>query len=182
MRDAIKEDILDVLSQAVQILGIDPHPEHALSELSNHVIHDASIFQDDDSVSIAVLIYALSKVVQHCCEKNIEYRYIAKEIKIAHEFLSKNDTAGYRAAIKELFEQIKTIDEKIKLYIQEVLDKAKIKKGSKMHEHGISIARTAELLGITQWELQNYVGKQQEFELAEMPARKRLEIAREMFS
>jgi len=182
MRNEIKEDILAVLSQAISILETDEHPEHALSELSNHVIHDASIFQDDDSVSVAVLIYAFSKVVQHCCERNIEYRHLAKEIKIAYEFLYRNDYAGYRAAIKGLFEQIKTVDSKIKLYIQEVLDKARIKKGSKMHEHGISTARTAELLGITQWELQNYIGKQAEFEIKEMPAKKRLEIAREMFS
>ena len=171
MRNEIKEDILAVLSQAIQILETDEHPEHALSELSNHVIHDASIFQDDDSVSVAVLVYAFSKVVQHCCERNIDYKHLIKEIRIAYEFLYRNDFAGYRAAIKGLFDQIKTIDSKIKLYIQEVLDKAKIKKGS-----------TAELLGITQWELQNYIGKQAEFEIKEMPAKKRLEIAREMFS
>lgn len=181
MRNEIKEDILAVLSQAMNILETDEHPEHALSELSNHIIHDASIFQDDDSVSVAVLIYALSKVVQHCCEKNIEYKHMTKEIKIAYEFLYRHDVTGYRAAIKELFEQIKTVDGKIKLYIQEVLDKARIKKGSKMHEHGISTARTAELLGITQWELQNYIGKQAEFEIKEMSAKKRLDIAREMF-
>ncbi len=182
MRDVIKEDILDVLGQAIKILEKEEHPEHGLSELSNHVIHDASIFQDDDSVSVAVLIYALSKIVQHCCEKGIEHKSMAKDLKIAYEFLSKNNISGYRAAIKDMFMQIKNMDNKLKLYIQEVLDKAKIKKGSKMHEHGISTARTAEILGITQWELQNYVGKQQEFEVTEMPAKKRLEIAREMFT
>ena len=62
-----------------------------------------------------------------------------------------------------------------------MLDAARIKKGSKMHQHGISMARTAELLGITQWELQDYIGKQQEWKIKEMPVLKRLKIAREMF-
>lgn len=181
MLDVVRKDILTVLEKAIEILKQEDHAEHALGELSNHVIHDASIFQDDDSTSIAVLIYALSKVVAMCCEKNISCAPLVKQLETAYALLSQKDFNKYRTTIRETFNQIKKLDARLKEYIQEVLDAARIKKGSKMHMHGISTARTAELLGITQWELQDYVGKQQEWEIKEMPVSERLAIARELF-
>jgi len=181
MRDVIKEDILSVLKQAVAILRSAEAPVQDLSELSNHVIHDASIFQDEDSVSIAVLIYALSNVVEYCHEKNISYASLTKNVEKAHKMLAKNNITGYRKAIKKLFEQISDIDKKLKMYVKEVIDRARIKKGSKLHQHGISIAKASEILGLTQWELQDYVGKQKYFDIREIPAKKRLKTAREIF-
>lgn len=180
MRDILKKDILDVLEQALASLQAEDH--HALTELSNHVIHDASIFQDDDSVSFAVLIYALSKIVQRCCDEKIPIPQVAPLLQEAKDALELGKEDVYRAAIRRAFDEVKKLDEKIGLYITEVLDQARIKKASKMAEHGISLARTAELLGISQWELQNYVGKTQipEHELG-IPARQRLKTARGWF-
>ena len=181
MIDVIKEDVLSVLGQALEILKSPEKPVQDLSELSNHIIHDASIFQDEDSVSVAVLIYALSKVIPYCEEKNMSINSLVSGLQKAHDLLEANDYKKYRTAIKQLFEQIRKVDAKLKTYIKEVLDRARIKKGSKLHEHGISIARTAELLGLTQWELQDYIGKQKYFDIKEMPATKRLKIVREAF-
>ncbi len=181
MRDVIKEDILSVLGQALEMIKREERPVQELGELSNHVIHDASIFQDDDSVSVAVLIYALSNVIPYCEEQKIKYDVLVSGLQKAYDALAANDYAKYRAAIKNLFNQIKKIDAKLKIYVQEVLDRARIKKGSKLHAHGISIARTAEILGLTQWELQNYIGKQKYFDIKEMPVRQRLKTAREAF-
>ena len=181
MRDVIKEDILSVLEEAIKILKSDEHPVEELGELSNHVIHDASIFQDEDSVSIAVLIYALSNVIKYCHEQNISYANLIKSIETAYAQLSKNNITGYRTTIKNCFKQIRQVDEKLKVYVQEVLDRARIKKGSKLHQHGISVAKAAEILGLTQWELQDYVGKQKYFDIKEIPTRQRLKTAREIF-
>jgi predicted transcriptional regulator len=41
-------------------------------------------------------------------------------------------------------------------YIRDVFYKASINKASKIYEHGISRAETANILGITQWELAGY--------------------------
>ncbi len=65
MDEVVKKDILQVLSDVVDILKVEEEKDVAdLRELSNHVIHDASIFQDEDSVSVAILIYSLSKVIE----------------------------------------------------------------------------------------------------------------------
>ena len=65
MDEVVKKDILKVLSDVAAILQVEEEKDVAeLRELSNHTIHNASIFQDEDSVSIAILIYSLSKVIE----------------------------------------------------------------------------------------------------------------------
>lgn len=155
----------------------------ALAELSNHTIHDASIFQEDDPLTLAVLIYALSKCISRCLERKQACPVIAPSIQKAYEALEQDDDNAYRSIIKNLLREIGEYDAQLKLYIQEVIEKARIKKASKLHEHGISIARTAELLGLSQWELQNYIGKM----ITEIPQdgiriMERLRRARELFT
>ena len=70
------------------------------------------------------------------------------------------------------------------MYIHEVINQAQIKKGCKLCEHGISIARASEVLGISQWELMHYIGKTTLIDQFSEPVNvtKRLKIARSMFS
>jgi len=180
MQDIVKKDILEVLEQALAALEAEDH--HALLDLSNHVIHDASIFQDDDSVSFAVIIYALSKIVHRCDNEKIPVPQVASLLQEAKDALELSKEDVYRAVIKRIFDEVKKLDEKVGLYITEVINQARIKKASKMTEHGISLARTAELLGISQWELQDYFGKTQipEHELG-VPVKHRLKLARSWF-
>lgn len=180
MQDIVRKDILDVLEQAMTIWQAQDH--HALGELSNHVIHDASIFQDDDSVSVAVMVYALSKVLQRCCEEGVACAQLGPSLQQMHDALAAGKDDEYRALMRTIIEEIKNVDQKLHLYITEVMEKARVKKASKMHEHGISLARTAELLGVSQWELQDYIGKTRipEAHLG-MLARERLHRARGWF-
>jgi len=180
MRDIVKKDILEVMEQSLAALEAEDH--HALLDLSNHVIHDASIFQDDDSVSFAVIIYALSKIVHRCDNEKIPVPQVVSSLQEAKDALELGKEDVYRAVIRRIFEEVKKLDEKIGIYITEVINQARIKKAGKMTEHGISLARTAEILGISQWELQDYFGKTQipEHELG-VPAKQRLKTARSWF-
>lgn len=160
MRPIIREDILNTLQDVIRAIKNQDFVK--LRELSNHTIHDASIFQEDDPLALAVLVYALSKVFQRCVEKQQVCPSVLPAIERAREVLAQGDEDSYRSTIKNILREISDIDQQMKLYIQEVIENARIKKGSKIHQHGISIARTAELLGISQWELQTYIGQQQE--------------------
>lgn len=180
MRPIVKDDILNTLSKVIDALKKEEYA--LLPELSNHTIHDASIFQEDDPLTIAVIVYALSKVIQRCLEKGQTSPNVIPSLEQAEESLRAGDDNAYRATMKNLLRQIGEYDKQLKLYIQEVIEKAKIKKASKLHEHGISIARTAELLGLSQWELQSYVSRM----VTEMPrdgtkVLERLRRARELF-
>lgn len=181
MNEKIKQDIIAVLKESVEIIDTQEYPAQGLTETSNKVIHDAGIYQDEDSIYTAVLIHALSKTIQKCCENKIPFKKFAEPLKRMQQYLSRNNMKLFRREISKMISEIQKTDEKLKSYVQEVLERAKIKKGSKIHEHGISIARTATILGLTQWELQQYIGVQAEFTEQTIPAKKRLDTARGLF-
>ncbi len=182
MDEVVKKDILRVLSDVTNILKVEEEKDVAdLRELSNHVIHDASIFQDEDSVSIAILIYSLSKVIERR-EGKLNYKVLLGLIRDAKNDLEQNRIDGYRKVIKKLFRFISTIDTKLKLYIEQVINQAEIKKGSKLYAHGISLGRAAEILGISQWELMFYIGKTKLPDIkGGVSVRQRLSYARGLF-
>jgi|SRR3989338_950333 len=159
MNETIKKDILSILSETISILGVKEEKDVIeMRELSNHTIHNSSIFQDEDSISIAILAYSLSKIIERK-QGELDYNSILNLLVSAHGRLEKNNVDDYRKTIKKLFNFISTVDARLKMYIEEVINQAQIKKGSKIYEHGISLARAAEILGISQWELMFYIGK-----------------------
>ena len=156
MNQIIKEDIKSIIRKAVLLVkGSNPS---GLSELSDHSIHNASIFQDMDSVGIAVVIYALSKLMGRGISR-ADIDGLHSLLRRGLELLSSDKDAAYRATIRALLKRIALLDERLGQYIIEVVRQAEIKKGSKIYDHGISIAQTADILGISQWELMSYIGK-----------------------
>jgi hypothetical protein len=156
MNNSVKNDIIHVLDKAINhLITCNIPSKDNLSALSNMTIHNASIFQDEDSITIAVIIYSLSKIVSRY---SIDDKIIEK-MKNAKKSLEESNFKDYNFEIKSLLQHLKDIDSKLKYYIQEVITNAKIKKGGKLYDHGISLSRASHLLGISQWELMSYVGK-----------------------
>ena len=153
-----------------------------IKSLSNHVIHNASVFQDEDSISVAILIYALSKIIERK-QRDLDYNKILSMLNSSISNLKNNDDDMFRKSIKSIFSFIKVMDGKIKMYIHEVINQAQIKKGCKLCEHGISVARAAEVLGISQWDLMHYIGKTTLIDQFSEPVNvaKRLKFARSLF-
>ena len=184
MYDIIKRDIIAVLSDLIEILKFkDESDVIQIKELSNHVIHNASVFQDEDSISVAILIYSLSKIIERRGE-DFEYSKISGMLNSCVSNLKNDQDEKFRHSIKNTFNFIRTIDKKLKLYIHEVINQAQVKKGCKLCEHGISIARASEILGISQWELMHYLGKTTLIDKFSEPVHviRRLKVARELFS
>ena len=160
MQPPIKQDLLNILEETLLILRTKEESDvHKLKELSNHIVHNASIFQDEDSISVAVIIYSVYKMIERYGLRTHIYDVVNAHLKQAERLLRKDDMEGYRAAIHSAFKFISKTDKRLKEFIQEVIDKARITKGSKVFEHGISITKAASLMGISEWELANYVGK-----------------------
>lgn len=183
MNDIIKKDIIAVLTELIGILKYkDESDVLEIKELSNHIIHNASVFQDEDSVSIAVLIYSLSKIIERK-QRAIDYKRLADMVNTSIAALQNGDEQEFRKSIKNIFSFIRAIDEKLKLYISEVINQAQIKKGCKLCEHGISAARASEVLGISQWELMHYIGKTTLIDKNNEPVNifRRMKIARSLF-
>jgi hypothetical protein len=152
MNDDIKNDIIDVLKKS--IIALENNNSQELRELSNHTLHNISIYQDKDSINIAVFIYALSKFI----EKNNNNEKIKELMNCAKINLENNKIKEYEDCLSNAINIISEQDKKMNLYVKHILNQAGIKKGSKVYAHGISLARTAEILNISQWELMKFLG------------------------
>ena len=154
MNPEIRKDILKILDKS--FIAINNKDIISFTELSDHINHNASIFQDEDAISIAVLIYSLGKIFYR--EERIDLGLVEK-LKQAREFLLRRRYKEYRDIIRRIIHIIKQRDKKMGFYITHILDKAGIKKGTKLVYNGISLARVAYLMGVSQWEMINYLGK-----------------------
>ncbi len=176
MNTLVKQDILNVLDKA--IYHLKSRDADALKELSNHTIHDASIFQDEDSIAIAVITYAISKLMERARFNTSLFIRSFDEMRLD---LIKENYYAYKKEATNVIKSISSIDSKYKKYVVEIINQAKIKKGSKIYDHGISLARAASMLGISQWELMSYIGKTTIAEGSSRKAKSRLNYARRIF-
>ena len=135
-----------------------------IKHLSNQTIHTASIAQDPDNIAVAVIVYALGKIIErenyktYKGWKNFFDSFISCMDK-AKKAVEKNNIEEFRRQILCIRKQISSLQGNFKKHVQEVFDKAKVTKASRIYEHGISMEQTASLLGITLWELAEYAGK-----------------------
>ena len=161
-----------------------------LKELSNKTINTASSHQDSASITIAVIIYTLSKLVER-----EDYRKISSWDKFVKKFNSILDLAikalkdekgeAYEKYIDKARQSIESQSIALKPYIMDVLKKASINKASRIYEHGVSLEQTAKLLGITQWELSDYIGGKDLADIRQsqtLDVKSRAKIAMEFFS
>ena len=175
MNELVKQDILNVLNKAISLINEDKY--YSLSELSNHVIHNASIYQDKDSLSTAVLTYSLYKLFS---KYSFEKQKFISILEKASKALKTNKIKSFRTYISTSFKLIETIDKDFSNYVEQVEEKARIKKAVKIYDHGISLSRVAEILNITQWELLNYLGNIK-LEPYRISRKDRLKIAEKIF-
>ena len=160
-----------------------------IKNLSNQTNNTAALTNDSDNIAAAVVVYSLSKIVERADYKKLSGwnkfygRYIACIDNIILS-IKKEDDGLYRKHIKILREAIEKISGSLKYYIKDVFRKASINRASKIYEHGISMEKTASLLGITMFELAGYVGQK---EVADTPqiktigVKERIKTAMEMF-
>lgn len=154
MNDIIKTDILNVINNS--LIFIENNDYVSLKDLSNHVIHNASIFQDKYSINIAVIIYSISKIFKKAKEIDPKLKNLIIRLK---ENLEKNNLKQYETLVKDIYKTIAKNNTKFRFYVEEVIELAQVKKGSKIYDHGISLSQSANILGISQWELMDYIGK-----------------------
>ncbi|MFH1823354.1 MAG: hypothetical protein ABH817_01395 [archaeon] len=134
-----------------------------IKELSNHTIHGASIYQDPNNIALAVTIYALSKLVEHeeqsgSEEEKLFFKSFNKSIDNAIRSLKNKDFNKFEIYFEKMRNDLEKLAGSLKEYIKDVFTRAKVTKASKIYEHGISREKTAKLLGLSQWELAEYIG------------------------
>lgn len=185
IKRVVRKDMVKVLKRAQRY--INNGNSKRLKHLSDYTIHNASVYQDSDSLSVAVIVYALSKLLERFGFDS-EHAEQARNLLGSAQFsLEQNNIEEYRDNAKKLFEFISSIEKQFKIYVDKVLEKAKIKKGGSLYEQGLSAATSADFMGISQWELVSYIGKTRIHDRPEhmhfsvSDAEKRVEYARSLF-
>ena len=188
MNDIIKKDIFSVLRNTLKAVLKDDLLE--IRNQSDRTIHNSSTFQDKYSITTAVVIYSLYKIL----EKNKFRRYgkwksfhkfLINELKKSIVYINKGDFKNYLLSLKKITRSMVGLDKNVGLFMDKIVYVTKIKKATKIHEHGISTSRVADLLGIPTWEVMSYLGHTKNFDNSlnkSKSTKDRLNLARSIFN
>ncbi|MCD4759702.1 hypothetical protein K8R33_02350 [archaeon] len=167
MKPVAKRDIIDVLRKSLK--AIRENDLSSLREQSFRTVHNSSIYQDEYSISISVVLYSIFKVLEKNNYKGHKdwgkfKKSLLAELKQAINALEKDNIKGYGAGLKRVISHLKKLDKNVGMYMEDIIRSTKVKKASNIHGHGLSIGRAADLLGITKWELMPYSGNTRTYE------------------
>jgi hypothetical protein len=177
------ENILEILKQTKD--AIRAHNTFMLKELSNRTIHTASIYQDTDSITVAVIVYSLSKIFERSDYSfyrgwSIFTKIVNYSLEKSIEAIEDDDTKSFREHLTNIRKAVDKLSGNLKSSIEDVFRKATINKASRLYEHGISLEQTANILGVSLFELSDYTGKTGISDVplsVTMPMEKRLKMA-----
>ncbi|OIO43179.1 hypothetical protein AUJ63_00875 [Candidatus Pacearchaeota archaeon CG1_02_35_32] len=160
-----------------------------LKSLSDQTIHSVSIYQDEDNMLAAIFIYALAKLIER--KEKYSGDDFAKYLKLflhaidnSISCIDKDFCEEFKGYISSMLRESEKLPGEFKEDVKFVFRKARINKASKVYEHGISMEKTAKLLGISQWELAEYVGPMGASEYPQsrtLDVKKRVKRAMEFF-
>lgn len=182
-----RDNILRILNGTKK--AVEKGGSAELKSLSNQTINTASLTQDPDNIFVAVLVYSLSKIVEREDYRKLKgwdlfYKKLVGFLDVAIKDVEKNDEIKFRRDFELIGKNIENLSGKLKKYVQEVFRRAEINKASRIHEHGISAEQTAQLLGITLYELADYIGQTGISDVPEsqtMDVKKRIKLAEGFF-
>ncbi len=168
--------------------AIDSDDVVTIKSLSNQTTNTAALTNDPDNIAAAVIVYALSKILERPNYKDLPgwnkfYKVYLMAIDNIITAIEKGDEESYRKNIQEIRSAIEKISGELREYIQDVFRKASINKASKLYDHGISMERTSRLLGISLFDLADYAGaKRSEIPGKEAVSEKdRVKLAMDLF-
>jgi len=188
MQENIKRDLIYILKNTIRALKRGDLA--GLREQSNKTVHNSSIYQDKYSISISVVIFTLFKVLE---KENTSHdqnwpsirKLILNELNISKNAIRKDKPYILSKSLRKIVQSLKKLDKHAGHFMQEASELSKIKKAYGIYRHGISIGKAADLLGISRWELQPYLGKTRESEnphSQSKPVAERVKIAKEIFN
>ena len=158
MKDVIKKSILHNINKAILILERKKQMDvEAMKKLSDQAIEDVALYKDLDVVSMSVLFYSIYKVVDRLDEESFDY--LINGMDVARVALQKNNFGMYNKSIKNMFTTVRGCNAKVKEHFQDVMDAARIKKGAVLLQKGLSLGQAAGLMGLSNWDLQEYAGR-----------------------
>ncbi len=146
-------------------LGFVQRNPRSLRKLHKKILRDASLSTSHKLFELAVLSYALSKIVS---KTRFQRRALSKQMKEIENALARlsriRDDRAWKKEVEKIKDLIVGLDEQDKRYLLGLLEKGAVKVASTLHAQGFSLGQAAKLTGTTKQELLAYVGKTTMFE------------------
>lgn len=153
-----------------------------LKKISNEAIENAVLSRDKGLVLVSLVSYALYKMLT-----KPHYHYapgwkdFVNEVVNHLEKCEKDPRAIQETLGKKLVEDIRKMDELHGRFMDDLMEKARVKQASRAYAMGLSLSSAIELTGADKFKLHAYIGKTKIHE--EIPARsvrERYERAKEV--
>lgn len=183
-----RENILRIFQETKE--AVSRGDSVKIKNLSNQTNNTAALTNDPDNIAAAVVVYSFSKIMEKEDYKKLPgwekfYTIYLSTIDKIIDAIKKGDDEAYRRNIKLIRGALGKVSGMLGQYIQDVFRKASINKASKLYEHGISMERTASLLGVTLFELADYAGQKPTSDISQlrtMDIKSRIKLAMDFFS
>lgn len=156
-----RDNLIRILRETLK--AIDSEDTKKLKQLSDQTIHSASTGKEN-SLILAIVNYSIGKILSRQDYRTLKgwnsfNKIIRNSIKVSINDLENDNEKKFRQDLSMIKKAINKISGKFKRYVKEVFEKAEINKASRIHEHGVSLEKTAKMFGITMFDLQNYSGQ-----------------------
>ncbi|MHA2296770.1 MAG: hypothetical protein ACXAEU_03165 [Candidatus Hodarchaeales archaeon] len=179
----IWKECMDIIDNAVKAL--EEKNTRKLRTLSNSLIHTSSIYQDPVTIKTSIILHAIYKLAEKGVKRKKRQwkKFVTRmsaALTTASEALFRNDLSDYLSTTNLIFKILEAADSEFNDYFTHVVEKARLNKGWKFHEHGLSLGMVAKLIGENKWELQDYLGStktSEMFPVDERPLKDRYSLA-----
>lgn len=182
MNEVIVKEILEILSKTINILEVKEEKDiEELKGLSDRAVEGVALYKNLDMISVTVLVYSIYKIAKDITPK--DYQEILGGLRFAKDSLDRRNLGRYNKSIKQVYDIVRKCNAKVKEHLQDVMHAAKIKKGNVLLQKGLSLGQAAGLMGLSNWDLQQYAGKTTVIEphREAVPAKKRMITALKIF-
>lgn len=157
--------MLDSLSQktAKILSAFSSNNAGQLREIANQSVYRAAIENSALEAELAVLSYALHKLLtkEHISRepswKKIQ-KNIRQDLQNAQSALSKKNVSEFQKLLEKLQEHVFQIDKRGGHFVQNLLEKSRVKQASSLYALGLSLSQATALTGANKKDLFNYIG------------------------
>jgi len=135
----------------------------ALKEIGNKAIEEAALANDKELARVALIIYALHKmstkqhIVRHDRWADIKHD-ILFDLKKAAAAIEADNAKEFEYRLKAAIDSVKTTDQDLGNYVQNIVEKARVKYGSTAYSFGLSLGQSAALTNADKKQLLRYIG------------------------
>lgn len=134
-----------------------------LRQIANQCIRRAALENDRLLAQTAVIAYALHKLlIKEHVQRDTAWKPVQKKLveklRDAHQQLEQKKTVEFEKQLNQLSDQIRKIDSALGNYIQNLIEKSKVKQASSLYALGVSLGQATELTQANKKTLFNYIG------------------------